>query len=198
MVPGKGAIQAARLEIRDGNLLIESLGGAQLVTPLTSPLLLDFRSANEVRLSDLEPDSSQSAFSLQPKGMKHDFSRIFGPRGGGPFGGSGLVLGKQTFDSGLTLHSPTTVIYRVPEGCRKFLVTAGVSEDAARSADMRLKVLADQKVVIDQVFNSDSGRGPVELECDVTGVKRLSLAVEAGAGLDFGDVLILGDARFVK
>ena len=195
---GNTSLNASRVELREDKLVVSTLSGAQFSLPLTSSLLLDFRAANEVKLAELEPDSTQSAFSLQPKGMKHDFSRIFGPRGGGPFGGNGLKLGKQTFETGLTLHSPTTVIYRVPEGSRKFAVTAGVADEAARSADMRLKVLADQRVVIEKVFNSESGRGPTELECDVTNVRRLTLTVETGAGLDVGDVIILGDARFVK
>ena len=37
-----------------------------------------------------------------------------------------------------------------------------------------------------------------QLELDITGIRRLSITVDYGKNLDFGDLLHLGDAKLIK
>jgi len=47
-------------------------------------------------------------------------------------------------------------------------------------------------------FSADERRKPVSLSLDVSGVRRLTIQVEAAEGQDIGDQLDLCEARFTK
>ena len=194
---GGTAMVAATAALDGDRLQVTTLGGVKTSLPLDG-VTLDFAAGNETYLAALEPDDVETKFSLQPKGMKTDFAKILGPRASGPFGSRGVRVGKQTFaDNGLTLHSNTKLVYRVPDGFGKFSAVVGLAEEASRGADLHLRVLADQRVLVERSFSGED-RGPFKIENDLAGAERLTIIVEPATGLEFGDILVLGDARFVK
>ena len=68
--------------------------------------------------------------------MTYKFSRVFQVRIGPPLGARQFRIGGQRFDNGLSLHSPTKLVYRVPEGFRSFRAVAGVDDSySPRLAD---------------------------------------------------------------
>ncbi len=197
--PNVGTLVAAEVKIKGTNLEVKTLSGVTIPVPLARGTSLDFRSGNLQWLADIEPDDVKTSFHLQPGGMKVKFSDLFAPGTEGPFGGAGLKIGaKPAFKSGLSLHSPTTMTFRIPAGFSLFQATVGLPDDAAAGAKLKLRVLADLEALFERDFATAGARGAVELECKVAGAKRLTIIVEAGEGLDFGDTIILGDARFVK
>jgi len=197
--PSWGELLASDVKLTGAELEVRTPSGALVSVPLSRGTNLDFRVGNMRWLADLEPDEVKTSFHLQPGGMKTKFADLFAPRSEGPFGGTGLQLGKlPKFESGLALHSPTTMTWRVPEGFSLFRATVGLPDDAAAGAKLRLRVLSDQQVLFDEEFSSAGAREPVQLECKVAGLKRVTIAVDSGERLDFGDNIILGDARFVK
>lgn len=195
--PAWGELFAVDVKLNGEGLEVKTVSGAVIPVALSRGTTLDFRVGNMRWLADLEPDDVKTKFHFQPAGMKAKFSDLFNPRSEGPFGGSGLKLGKKDFESGLVLHSPMTMTWRVPPGFSLLRAEIGLPEDAAPGAKLQLKILADQQPVFEQELSA-AAREPLQLECKVAGAKRLTIVVDAGERLDFGDTIILGDARFVK
>ncbi len=193
-----GVLQASEVAWIEGNLQLKSPSGVSLRIPWTAGTVLDYRAGNIQWLAELESDTVRTAFHFQPSGMTIKFADLFSPDANGPFGGNGLKLGKQTFESGLSLHSPTTLTYRIPEGFAKFRANLGLVEEVSAAANLQFRILADQRVVFERTIAATDAREPVEVECDLAGARRFTIEVAAGNGLDIGDTIILGDARFVK
>ena len=68
----------------------------------------------------------------------------------------------------------------------------------ARYPGLTLRILADNREVLNQTFSADEPRKLRNVEIDVSAAGRLSIVVEDGSGLDIGDQLVLVDARFTK
>jgi hypothetical protein len=190
---------AKNVELDGESLAVTALGGLQFSLPLLDVSKIDFSLANVVFLPDLEAEAAanDSSISLQPAAMAHKFNRIFQLRAAPPLGADGFSMSGQKYDNGVSLHSPTKLHYRVPEGFKKFYAVAGIDDTILAPGRFSLVVLADGKEVARHEF-SDESRKPLPLSLDIAGVRRLTIELAPGDGQDFGDQLNLCDARFTK
>lgn len=184
------------------NLSVTTLGGVTFPAPLTAVARLDFSAGNILFLSSLEPDSGgdEPVISLQPAGMANKFGRLFHLRAAPPLGADAFRLAGTRYDSGLSLHSPLTLVYRVPEGFRWFRAIAGVDDSIVTPGNFTLVIKGDGQELLRHDFSSDSSatRSPLPLDLDVSKVRRLTILLDPADGQDIGDQLNLCEARFTK
>jgi NPCBM/NEW2 domain len=188
------------LALADDRFTATTIGGTSLELPLTAVAKLDFAVGNVVFLSDLEADSGtgELSLSLQPAAMSYKFSRVFQVRAAPPLGADGFRIAGQRFENSLSLHSPAKLVYRVPEGFRRFYAVAGVDDSIVAPGRFNLVILGDSKELARHAFTAEQKREPISLALDVKGVRRLSIVLEAADGQDIGDQLDLCEARFTK
>jgi len=161
---------------------------------------LDFSVGNVAFLADLEPDSGGGDIpvSLQPAAMSYKFSRVFQLRTRPPLGADSFRIGGQRFENGLALHSPAKLVYRIPDGFKKFHAVAGIDDSVVAAGSFNLVILADGKELRRERYTPDRLREPLPLTFDVTGIRRLTISLEAADGQDIGDQLDLCEARFTR
>jgi hypothetical protein len=179
-----------------------TLGNVQLQWPLLAVAKIDFSVGNIAFLSELEPDSGsgEPSLSLQPSGMAYKFGRIFQVRPGPPLGADAFRIGGTRYDSGLSLHSPATLVYRVPQGFRRFRAVVGIDDTIVSPGRFDLVLLGDGRELARHAFpgETSSARRATSIDLDVSSVRRLSIVLEPADGQDIGDQLNLCEARFTK
>ena len=84
----------------------------------------------------------------------------------------------------------------MPSGAKKFKAVAGIDDSVRDVGGVRLVISADGKKIFDKSISGSEG--PVNIDLDIAGAKRLTLLVDYGAGLDAGDYLDLAEARILK
>jgi hypothetical protein len=188
------------LKLADDRFTATSLGNVGLALPVSAVAKLDFSIGNMAFLSDLDPDSGDGeiALSLQPAGMSYKFSRVFQFRASPPLGAASFRIGGQKFENGLSLHSPAKLVYRVPDGFRKFHAVAGVDDSVIAPGQFNLVIAADGKELVRQAFTGEERRQALPIALDLKGVKRLTIQLETAGGQDIGDQLDLCEARFTR
>jgi hypothetical protein len=107
-----------------------------------------------------------------------------------------LVLGGESYEKGLALHSRTEIVYRLPEGFRRLQMVAGIDDAVRDGGNVRLTITGDGKQLWDEALSGTDKPLPIDL--DVSGVRRLTILVDFGLDLDVADHLLLCDARIVK
>jgi hypothetical protein len=210
VVKGRSGLRAnaSRATLTDGLLKLETTGGATLDWPLDDIYLADFSAGKLLYLSDVEPASERwtPLVGLPPNAtMAAEYGR---PRYnqsayGGPltlrlgdepsFSPIGLT---RTFNKGLAVRSRAELVYRLPDGFRRFTTIAGIDPSTAASGNVRLEIYGDDRLLFDREIAGH--QPPLPIELDIAGVKRLKILVDYGRNLDTGDWLNLCDARIVK
>jgi hypothetical protein len=115
-----------------------------------------------------------------------------------PLGTDGFRIVGKRYASGLNLHSPAMIVYRVPEGFRKLHAVAGVDDSVVAPGDFIFQILGDGKELFRHEFSGSQERGPVAIDLDLTGIRRITLVMDPADGQDIGDQLNLCDARLTK
>jgi hypothetical protein len=176
------------------------VGGGDVKLAAATLARLDFSVGNVAYLADREPDSGggELAVSLQPAAMTFKFGRIFQVRDAPPLGADAFRIAGQQFDSGLSLHSPVALVYRVPAGFRWLRAVAGVDDSIAAPGRFELVILGDGQEMFRHAFSGDQRRGAVPIELDVSNVRRVTIRLDPAEGQDLGDQLNLCEARFTK
>lgn len=188
------------VQLDEGQFVATTTGGIDLRLPVNAVAKIDFSVGNVAFLAELEPDTGGGdlALSLQPAAMSYKFSRVFQARARPPLGADAFRIGGKRFEGGLSLHSPAKLVYRVPEGFRRFRAVAGVDDSVIAPGRFDLVILGDGKPLARHSFSVAEPRQPLTIDLDLAGIRRLTIAVEAAAGQDFGDQLDLCEARFTK
>ena len=144
------------------------------------------------------PTSSAASFKSELVGHARKFGRIFQVRSGPPLGADVFRIGGARFDAGLSVHSPLTLVYRVPEGFRWFRTVVGVDDSVVAPGRFALVILGDGKELVRQQFSDESRRRAIPIDLDLTGVRRITIVLDPAGGQDIGDQLDLCEARFTK
>ena len=197
---GGSAWAIKSLELAEGHLRGSTIGGTAIDFALTAVAKIDYSVGNVFFLTDLEPDTggSDPAVSLQPAAMAFKFGRVFGVRSRPPLGATRFQIDGQTFENGLSLHSPATLVYRVPEGVRWLRTVAGVDDSVIVPGHFDLVVLGDGKELLRQAFGGEQNRKAVPIDLEIPGVKRITVVLDPADGQDIGDQLDLCEARLTK
>ncbi len=194
----KGAF--ARLTLTDGSrmtltsatsdaatLTATTVFGARLSAPLTDTAALDLFGGRCSYLSDLK----EGKYEFQPY-LDADW----------PFAVNGNVaehplrLGGSTYDKGISMHSRSRLSYALNGAYRRFEAVAGLDDFDGRHGNVRLRVLADGKPLIDRALTGRDGAMPIRLS--VEGTRTLTLEVDFGENGDVCDVVDWCDARLLK
>lgn len=191
-----GSQWSARSITFDGDLQWTTPSGVTASCPATAIRSIDFSQGKIVFLSDLKPESI-------------DFTPFFGSSEGTPLlrslfalrtdtnlEGRPLQLDKRQYRKGLALHSRTEVVYRLPDRYRRFKAVAGIDDTVRPHGDVRLVLSGDDRVLLEATITGSDP--PIQIDLDLTGVRRLSILVDFGKNMDVGDHLDLCEARVIK
>jgi len=190
----------SEIKLADGQFEATTLGGAELKLPASGVAKLDFSVGNVALLDELEPDTGAGdlAVSLQPAAMSYKFSRVFQVRPRPPLGADAFRIAGKRYESGLSLHSPLKLVYRVPEGFRRFRAVAGIDDSIVVPGRFDLVISGDGHELVRQSFAPDEPRQPIPIDLELKSIRRLTISLEAATGEDIGDQLDLCEARFTK
>lgn len=190
---------AAKIELKNDALQTTTVGGVAISLPLPAVAKIDYAVGNIAFLADLEPDTGggEPLVSLQPAAMAFKFGRVFAARTSPPLGATSFQIANQRYDSGLSLHSPAALVYRVPDGFRWFRAVAGVDDTVLRPGRFDLVILGDGKELLRQSFGPES-RGPLDINLELAGTRRVTVKLDPADGQDIGDQLDLCEARLTK
>jgi hypothetical protein len=188
------------VELAGDKLRLVTTASVSAELPLASIAKVDFSAGNIALLAGLEPDTGdgEPVVSLQPEAMLAKFGKIFKVSRLPPLGADGFRIGGKRYDGGLSLHSPAALVYRVPEGFRKLHAIAGVDDSIVAPGQFELRILGDGRELARHEFSGSEARGPVAIDLDLTGVRRISIVVDPADGQDIGDQLNLCEARLTK
>ena len=195
--PAKGVLLAADGTRLAFDAIAMSPGGTinlrgtclgELTLPVKSVTEIRFRSDNVVHLSDLTPvEVSETGTFEKVFVHRRDRSSLNRP----------IRLGGQTFTRGLGMHSRCALTYDLAGEYRRLLAVAGIDDAARPAGDATLTVLGDGKALVKSLTLTGRSK-PARLRLDVRGVKRLTVLVDFGRGLDVGDHVDLADAKLIK
>ncbi|MDX1944019.1 MAG: NPCBM/NEW2 domain-containing protein [Pirellulaceae bacterium] len=181
------------LELRADKLALTTAAGAPAELPLSFVAKIDFSVGNIAFLAELAPDTGgPPVLSLQPKEMQLPFSSILKIKP------PPARLGGDLYGHVLKLHSPQSLVFRVPPEFRQFHAVAGVDDSLSISGRCVLRILGDGRELFRQEFSAPAARGPAKIALDLAGIKRITIALDAADGQDIGDQLNLCEARFTK
>ena len=187
------------VQLKQDMLAVVSAAGVSVELPLSQVAKIDFSIGNIANLAELEPDGGdETVVSLQPAALGDKFGRLFRRSSSPPFGAEQFRIAGKTYSSGLSLHSPSNLVYRVPEGFRRLHAVAGVDDSILVPGHFVLLILGDGKELARHEFNGPEQRGPVLIDVEISGVKRISVVLDPADGQDIGDQLNLCEARLTK
>lgn len=195
---GAPPLPAAKAEIAAAGLMVQTPGGLRLELPWDRVKRLDYSQGKIVFLSDLEWDPQlyerQAYFGgTAPIAEGLD---LFAPQRDRALDGKPLVLDRRSYSKGLALHSRTRLVYRLPGAYRRFQALAGIDDRTDDQGDVRLVIEGDGRELY--AANISGADRAVELDLDITGVKRLSILCDFGKDWDVADHLILAEAKVIK
>ena len=199
-----------RLEVKNFKMVGDRLSltnrsGLNLEFPWSAVRKIDFAATKLTYLSDLAPERVTWAPLVGPAGNLAELARLYEPRRDQALLGGPLAvwqadtegrLGRARFEKGLSLHSRSEVVYRLPTTFRELLAHAGIDPRVRDGGHVKLVVMGDEK----RLFETALARGEAakNLRIDLKGVNRLTILVDYGQDLDVGDYVNLGDARLMK
>ncbi len=185
-----------RLALRDGSLELTTTSGASYTLPLADVQTLDFSRGNVAYLSDMQPESVEWMPFIDSPSVRKSLAQLYEPRRDTNFAGAALVLGGQSYEKGMALHSRSELVYRLPSGFRRLQMVAGIDDTVRDGGNVRLVITGDGKTLLDAAVSGTDK--PLPIDVDVEGVRRLTIVVDFGLDLDVADHLLLCDARIVK
>ncbi len=178
-------LTATKVGTDGGGLVLSTPRLGQLNVPMARLATLTYRPAEALWLTEAQLEAAEGG--PEPAAARVLFA--------GTHARVPAVLRGVPAVRSVALAGGTTSVWRVPEGVRSFAVTAGVPAGLMPTGGAVVVLLADGKEVARTgVLRSTSQAEP--LGCDVTGVKQLSVRVEAVEGLATPEVL-LTDALFL-
>jgi len=187
------AAQSVRLA---GELHWTTPAGVAVAAELADVAKIDFASDRIVYLSDLKPESAGWTPFFRLDRDLPLLGQYYAPRQDRTADTLSLRLGGEEYRKGLTLHSRTTVVYRLPDRFRRFKAIVGIDDRVHPRGSVHLVIRGDQRVLFEGEVNGTDP--PRMLDLDVTGVRRLSILVDFARDLNVGDQLLLCEARVIQ
>lgn len=193
------------VQLASVGLKAATVSGVTVELPLAAVSKVDFSIGNIALLCELEPDSGNGPLgvSLQPAAMSYKFGSVFRARSAPPLGADAFRIAGVKYAGGLSLHSPVTLVYRVPAGFRWLRLLAGVDDSIVAPGRFDLVILGDGKELLrkrydGKTLSDQAARAAAPIDLEVAGVRRISIVLDPADGQDFGDQLDLVEARFTK
>jgi hypothetical protein len=206
LVDGSRVI-ARKVELNEGRVHVETSVGVELELPLEKVARADFSAGKVVYLSDLKPTEVRWTPRVAAPPSASAIAAFGLPRNDVSFSGSPLSLlwkddversrrDVRTYGKGLAIRSRTELSYRLPEGMRRFVATAGIDPNSASQGHVVLEIRSDERILWEGAV--DGKHPPMEIDVQLGAARRLQLRVDYGENLDYGDRLHLVEARVTK
>ena len=180
----------------DGELEWTTPAGVFVTRPLASVAAIDFSVGRVVYLADLQPHSVdwQPFFPMDKElPSRREFFR---PRSNRGLESDVLELDGVQYERGLAMHSRTEVVYRLPDEMTRLRATAGIDDRVRPLGNVLLVIRGNDKTLFEGTLTGTDP--PVELDLDITGVRRLSILCDFGEGMDIADHLNLCNLRVIR
>ncbi|MDZ4820896.1 MAG: NPCBM/NEW2 domain-containing protein [Planctomycetota bacterium] len=189
-------LSSKSVEITDGKLLVHLLSGQDVERPLDIVQKIDFSFGKLSYLSDLPFESVKWTPFFDLGKSSTAIAKFFEPRRDRGREQSTLRLAGKEYKRGLSLTSRTEVVFKVPAKAKRLKALAGIDDTVRPQGNVVLVISGDGKQLYKGQINGKDK--PVDLDLDLSGVRRLTVLVDFGEDLDFGDHLNLCEARIVK
>lgn len=189
-------LKAKSAEFKDGKLQVKLLAGPSVVVPVEALRKIDFSAGKLVYLSELKPESVNWTSYFDLGKQSPALANFLGPRFDRGREDSVMRLGGKTYKRGVSLTSRTEMVYKLPAKSRRFQAVAGIDDLVGNLGSVQLVVTGDGRTLYTGKLTGKDE--PVELDLDLTGVRRLTVLVDYGGDLDIADHLNLCEARIVK
>jgi hypothetical protein len=178
-----------------------------LGVPLEQLARIDFSTGKITYLSELKASSVRWIPRVAIPKEASTIADYGLPRNNVSFSGSPLSLmwdddplpsrrDVRTYPRGIAVRSRSELVYRIPEGMSRFLLTAGIDPATAAQGHVTLEIRGDDQVLWEGTI--DGREPPMEIDVELGAARRLQLVVDYGENLDYGDRLHLVEARFTK
>jgi hypothetical protein len=158
--------------------------------------LIDFSRGKIIYLSDLKPESIAWTPPFGTTKTLPSWEQFYAPRQDRTFASKALQLAGKEYGKGLAIHSRTEIVYRLPGSFRRLKAIAGIDDSLRPRGNVRLLIRGDNKTLLDALIAGTDKPLPIDL--DISGMRRLSILVDFGNRLSFGDNLDLCNARIIK
>jgi hypothetical protein len=189
-------LKAKSITFANGEFKIVTTFGATLAGPPDALKLVDFSAGRMIYLSDLAPLSSEWTPLVDFGKQADSLAKYYRPQQDRGLDNSSLRIGGKTFPKGLAIPSRTSLTYKITGKGKRLKAVAGIDDGVREAGGVHLVISGDGKTLYDRKI---VGRqDPIDLDLDVSAVKRLNILVDFGEGLDVGNYLDLCDARIVK
>ena len=181
--------------LSDGGVLTgATVTGAKVSVPMGELITADIRRGKAVELADLKPTA-----------VKEDgFNGVVWPWvANRSVRGKPLRLttarGVEVFDSGLGVHSRSSMTYKLAGKYKRFEAAVGLDAVSGARGAVDVRVLVDgQDAKLDGLTGLTASAGAKAIRVDVSGAKELTLVVDYGPGGDVQDDVNWGNARLVE
>lgn len=182
--------------LSDGKLTLKLSRSSEVSLPWDAVARIDIQSPRLTYLSDMEPaEVVEQSIAAVSRPWKRDRNATGGTLA--------LNLYDQQatkalqFKKGIGTHSRCRLTYDLGGDYETFLATVGIDAGTEGKGDCTVSVLGDGQLLRStQVTGQD--KTPHEIRLDVSGIDRLTLAVEPGRDLDLADHLNWCDARMIR
>ena len=184
----------------DDTLRVTLTAGNQVDLDWSQIEKIDFTGDKILFLSDTEPEAIRWTPFLSPSKSSLLLEQFHAPRRDQGFDGRPLTLSRQgkaeSFAKGLAIRSRTELVYLLDRQYRRFKAFAGIAPAVGQQGHIHLVFWGDGQQLLETQIKG--GGEPLEIDIDITDVRRLKILVDFGDHLDLADYLHLCDAKVVK
>ena len=188
---------AKSLTVENDEVTLTTAAGVRVVMPLADIEKFDFSAGNLVYLSDLDPESHrwspQFGTKILPLLEKWNaYKRDHG------FFTDTLPLGdrKDGYAKGLAMFSKTELVYRLTEDYERLQALVGIDNRYRPNGNVELVIWGNDKELFRQTITGEME--PIQLNLDISKVRRLRILCDIGAEQQSCDYLIMAEARITK
>ena len=185
------AIIASQAKLKDKMLSIRSTLDKDFTVKLADVSTIRCKNGRLVYLSDMDPVEVKETplFDERPWHFRRDQS----------VGGNPISLHGRTWRKGLGVHSRCELTYDLGGRFKRFLSKVGVDDEIGDAAggSVEVRVSLDGKLLFED-RNVGRASGPVSIDLDITGGRRLTLVVDFGELLHINDHADWADARVIR
>ncbi len=187
-----GSVVTGQLEPSQGQVIRLRLLAGPTVELQTERLLdISFKQGKLVYLSDLTPAKAETTpYFSGDRTWPHAADRNYDRKP--------MRMGDKVWRKGLGTFAGMTLTYTLDKQFSKFAALVGIDDaDVNRQGNVNVAVLADGK----EVFRKDGltrATGPVKVDLPMQGVKTLTLKVEFGENMHFGDLTNWANAHMIR
>jgi hypothetical protein len=180
----------------DNKLQLTTLSGLTMSCSTEIIASIDFSMGKIAYLSDLKPESiTWTPFFGTAKTLP-SMEQFYAPRQDRNFESNPLQLAGTEYSKGLSIRSRTEMVYRLPGSFSRLKAIAGIDDSVRPHGSVRLVIRGDNNVLLDTfIAGTDE---PKTIDLDLAGVRKLSILVDFGKQVGFGDHLDLCNARITK